>query len=54
MECDDPAVMHAFQEDLDKAMAKGGGDPSRFGTTAHITFGINPDAAAPARAKGRR
>jgi hypothetical protein len=54
MECDDPAVMHAFQEDLDKAMAKGGGDPSRFGVTVHVTFGINPDAAPPARARGRR
>ena len=24
-----------------------GGDPSRFGTTVHVTFGINPDADAP-------
>ena len=53
LECDDPAQMHAFQEDLDKAMAKGGGDPSRFGTTVHVSFGLNPDADAP-KAKGRK
>ena len=53
MECDDPTVMHAFQEDLDRAMARGGGDPTRFGATVHVTFGINPDAA-PARSRARR
>jgi hypothetical protein len=53
MECDDPAQMHAFQEDLDRAMARGGGDPGRFGTTVHVTFGINPDADAP-KAKARK
>lgn len=52
MECDDPAVMHAFQEDLDRAFARTGGDPARFGTTVHVTFGINPDADQPQR--GRR
>jgi hypothetical protein len=51
-ECDDPADMHAFQEDLDRAFAKLGGDPSRFGSTVHVTFGINPDADQPKR--GRR
>ncbi len=51
MECDDPMVMHAFQEDLDRAFASTGGDPSRFGTTVHVTFGINPDADQPKRAK---
>jgi len=52
MECDDPADMHAFQEDLDRAMARGGTDPSRFGSTVHVTFGLNPDADPPKR--GRR
>ena len=47
MECDDPADIHAFQEDLAAAFARIGGDPSRFGTTVHVTFGINPDAEAP-------
>lgn len=51
MECDDPMVMHTFQEDLDRAMAAGGGDPNRFGTTVHVTFGINPDADQPKRGK---
>lgn len=51
MECDDPTVMHAFQEDLNNAMAAGGKDPSRFGTTVHVTFGINPDADPPKRGK---
>lgn len=51
-ECDDPADMHAFQEDLDRAFAKLGGDPTRFGSTVHVTFGINPDADQPKR--GRR
>jgi hypothetical protein len=50
MECDDPMVMHTFQEDLDRAMAVSG-DPSRFGTTVHVTFGINPDADPPKRGK---
>jgi alkanesulfonate monooxygenase SsuD/methylene tetrahydromethanopterin reductase-like flavin-dependent oxidoreductase (luciferase family) len=49
MECDDPSVMHAFNEDLDRAMARAGGDPSRYGSTVHVTFGINPDADAPKR-----
>jgi len=53
MECDDPMVMHAFQEDLDRAMAKGGGDPARFGSTVHVTFGINPDAEQPRARRGR-
>ena len=52
MECDDPMDMHAFQEDLNMAFARIGGDPTRFGTTVHVTFGINPDADAPKR--GRR
>lgn len=47
MECDDPMVMQAFQEDLDRAMSRAGGDASRFGTTVHVTFGINPDADPP-------
>jgi hypothetical protein len=51
-ECDDPADMHAFQEDLNTAFAKLGGDPARFGSTVHMTFGINPDADQPKR--GRR
>jgi hypothetical protein len=57
-ECDDPADAHAFQEDLDRALAKAAGsDPNRFGATVHVTFGINPDAeaqAAPARRRGGR
>jgi hypothetical protein len=55
LEADDPALLHAFQEDLDRAMAKAGGDPTRFGQTVHITFGLNPDAEAlkPARASKR-
>ena len=52
IEGDDPAVIHAFNEDLNKAFAKIGGDPARFGTTVHVTFGINPDADEPKR--GRR
>jgi hypothetical protein len=52
MECDDPMDLHAFQEDLDRALAGIGGDPSRFGTTVHVSFGINPDAEQPKR--GRR
>jgi hypothetical protein len=52
MECDDPMDMHMFQEDLDKAFARIGGDPTRFGVTVHVTFGINPDADQPKR--GRR
>jgi hypothetical protein len=53
-ECDDPAVMHAFNEDLNAAFAKaaGAGDPNRFGSTVHVSFGLNPDAEAPKR--GRR
>ena len=51
MECDDPMDAHQFQEDLSAAMGRGG-DPTRFGTTVHVTFGINPDADAPKR--GRR
>ena len=50
-ECDDPADMHAFQEDLDKAFARIGGDAARFGATVHVTFGINPDADQPKRGK---
>jgi hypothetical protein len=53
MECDDPAVMHEFNEELNKAMAKGGGDPARFGSTVHVSFGLNPDADQP-RGRGRR
>jgi len=53
MECDDPADMHTFQEELDKAMSRGGGDPTRFGVTVHQTFGLNPDADQP-RGRGRR
>ena len=52
-ECDDPADMHAFKEELETAIAKAGGaDAARFGTTVHVSFGINPDAEAPKR--GRR
>jgi hypothetical protein len=51
LEGDDPMEIHAFQEDLDKAFARIGGDPTRFGTTVHVTFGINPDADPPKRAK---
>jgi hypothetical protein len=47
MECDDPMVAHAFQEDLAKAFARIGGDPARFGATVHASFGINPDADRP-------
>jgi hypothetical protein len=50
-ECDDPADFHALQEDINKALARGG-DPERFGRTVHVTFGINPDAEAPKR-RGR-
>jgi hypothetical protein len=52
LEADDPMDLHTFQEDLDKAFAKLGGDPARFGSTVHVSFGINPDAEAPKR--GRR
>ncbi len=51
MEADDPETLHNFQEDLDKAFAKTGGDPSRFGATVHVTLGLNPDADAPKRGK---
>jgi hypothetical protein len=51
MEGDDPMDLHSFQEDLDKAFARTGGDPGRFGTTVHVSFGINPDADAPKRGK---
>jgi hypothetical protein len=49
MEADDPQDLHDFQEDLDKAFAKTGGDPSRFGMTVHLSFGLNPDADQPKR-----
>ena len=53
-ECDDPADAHGFQEDMNRAIAKaGGGDPNRFGAVVHVTFGINPDAEAPAPARRR-
>jgi hypothetical protein len=53
-ECDDPADMHAFQEEIEAAMARAsGGDPDRYGTTVHQTFGINPDAEAPRQSRGR-
>jgi hypothetical protein len=51
IEGDDPMVLHAFNEDLDKAFARIGGDPSRFGVTVHASFGINPDADKPKRGK---
>ncbi len=51
MECDDPEVLHAFNEDLNRAFARIGGDPTRFGSTVHVTFGINPDADKPKRGK---
>jgi hypothetical protein len=52
-ECDDPAVMHGFKEELEGALAKAGGaDPTRFGSTVHVTCGLNPDAEEPKR--GRR
>ena len=51
IEGDDPMDIHNFQEDLDKAFAKIGGDPARFGSTVHASFGINPDADAPKRGK---
>lgn len=51
-EADDPMTMHAFQEDLDKAFVRIGGDSTRFGTTVHQSFGINPDADKPKR-RGR-
>ena len=50
-EGDDPLTIHAFQEDLDRAFARFGGDPTRFGTTVHRSFGINPDADQPKRGK---
>ena len=50
VEGDSPEDLHGFQEDLDRAFAKiPGGDPSRFGSTVHVSFGINPDADAPKR-----
>lgn len=51
MEADDPQDLHNFQEDLDKAFAKTGGDPQRFGATVHVSFGLNPDADPPKRGK---
>jgi len=47
VEGDSPEDLHAFQEDLDRAFAKLGGDPTRFGTTVDTLFGINPDADTP-------
>jgi hypothetical protein len=52
IEGDSPDELHAFNEDLNKAFAKLGGDPTRFGTTVHVSFGINPDADTPKR-RGR-
>jgi hypothetical protein len=51
VEADDPMDLHAFNEDLEAAFARIGGDPGRFGVTVHVSFGINPDADKP---KGRR
>lgn len=51
IEGDSPDDLHAFNEDLNKAFAKVGGDTSRFGTTVHVSFGINPDADAPKRGR---
>jgi hypothetical protein len=51
-EADDPMDLHNFQDDLNKAFARLGGDPGRFGATVHQSFGINPDADKPKR--GRR
>jgi hypothetical protein len=52
IEGDSPEDLHAFQEDLDKAFFKAAaGDPSRYGTTVHQSFGINPDADAPKRGR---
>ena len=51
IEGDDPMDIHAFQEDLSKAFGKIGGDPTRFGSTVHVSFGINPDADTPKRGK---
>jgi hypothetical protein len=49
VEADDPMDLHAFNEDLETAFARLGGDPTRFGTTVHQSFGINPDADKPKR-----
>lgn len=51
IEGDDPMDLHSFQEDLNKAFGKIGGDPARFGSTVHVSFGINPDADQPRRGK---
>ena len=51
IEGDEPMDLHGFQEDLNKAFARIGGEPGRFGATVHVTFGINPDADAPKRGK---
>lgn len=51
IEADDPMDIHAFQEDLNKAFGTIGGDPTRFGSTVHVLFGINPDADPPKRGK---
>lgn len=51
IEGDDPMDLHGFQEDLNKAFGRIGGDPTRFGVTVHVTFGINPDADPPKRGK---
>ena len=51
IEGDTPEDLQGFQQDLDKAFAKIGGDPGRFGTTVHVSFGINPDADAPKRGR---
>ena len=51
-ECDDMADMHAFSDDLDRAMAAGRGvDPAKYGVIVDVTAGVNPDADAP---KSRR
>lgn len=54
VEADDPADLHTFNEELDKAFAKIGGDPGRFGSTVHVSFGMNPDADAPKPKRGRK
>ena len=44
-------IRHKDAATRDKAFAKIGGDPTRFGSTVHVTFGINPDADPPKRGR---
>ena len=55
LEADEPIDIHGFQGELEGLLVKAsGGDGSKFGSTVDLIFGINPDAEAPKRGRGRR